>query len=182
MSDTPHYSAFLHCLYDEPCPRGQIGRGTHYSVLRGATWLDETGGKRSSASIQDLAVIWDEDHDERVIGVIERLYMSGLLFPVLFIGERKGSLTVVLSEIYACTVTPAERQAYEARVKDIAAAVDEDYWPTEFGVFDVRSQPGTTATGGDYQGMLIQGASEKTDIYLRNIYNLWKLGQKPYKA
>jgi hypothetical protein len=42
-------------------------------------------------------VIWDEDHDERVIGVVERMYFAGLLHPVLFVGERKGSLTVVLS-------------------------------------------------------------------------------------
>ena len=72
---------------------GDFGRGTHYSVLRVPIWQDEWLSPLPQGALLDFAVIWDEDHDERVMQVIEELYFSGLLGPVRFVGERKGSLT-----------------------------------------------------------------------------------------
>ena len=42
MAATPQYSTLFSCLYDEPDPVGQLGRGTHYSVMRSVEWLDVT--------------------------------------------------------------------------------------------------------------------------------------------
>src|SRR5260370_21913517 len=90
------YSAFFQTLHDEAKPVGKIGRGTHYSILRAQVWQDERLKPLKKGMLADFAVIWDEDHDERVIEVIEWLYFEGLLSPIRFIGERKGSLTVLL--------------------------------------------------------------------------------------
>jgi predicted nucleic acid-binding protein len=53
------YSPYFKTLYDQPEPIGRLGRGTHYSVLR---CLGLSG-------FHDFAIIWDEDHDKRVIAV-----------------------------------------------------------------------------------------------------------------
>ena len=75
------YSPFFQTLYDEQAPVGHLGRGTHYSVLRAAVFHDELGEilpenryKGPHAKFHDFAVIWDEDHDKRVIEVIEQIY------------------------------------------------------------------------------------------------------------
>ena len=90
MSDTPAYSTLFCCLYNESAPIGSIGRGCHYSVFRSVEWLDVTRSPLELPEMHDFAVIWDEDHDTRVINVIERIYLSGLLSPIQFVGERKG--------------------------------------------------------------------------------------------
>lgn len=90
------YSPFFQTLHDEIQPVGRLGRGTHYSVLRVPIWQDEWLNPMPQALFLDFAIIWDEDHDERVIEVVEALYLSGLLAPVRFIGERKGSLSVFI--------------------------------------------------------------------------------------
>lgn len=73
-----------------------IGRGTHYSVMRAPIWQDKWLNPMPNGVMLDFAVIWDEDHDERVLEVIERVYFAGLLAPVRFIGERKGTLSVLI--------------------------------------------------------------------------------------
>ena len=97
MAQTPVYSHLLSCIYDEPEPIGHIGRGAHYSVFRCAESRDVSWSPVSPAQVHDFAVIWDEDHDTRVIAVAEALYAEGVLAPVQFIGERKGNLTVILA-------------------------------------------------------------------------------------
>lgn len=64
-------SCFFHTLHDEPGRVGSLGRGTHYSVLRAVIWEPEP-------RFHDFAVIWDEDHDTRIIGVLEQLYVRRL--------------------------------------------------------------------------------------------------------
>src|SRR4051812_6684669 len=86
------YSPFFQTLHDETRPVGQLGRGTHYSILRVPIWQDEWLNLLAQGLLLDFAVIWDEDHDARVMEAVEALYFSGLLSPVRFIGERKGSL------------------------------------------------------------------------------------------
>lgn len=92
------YSPFLQTLHDQTHPIGKLGRGTHYSVLRAPIWQSALLKPLRQGAFLDFAVIWDEDHDDRVIGVIEDLYFNTLLSPVRFIGERKGTLWVLLDE------------------------------------------------------------------------------------
>src|SRR5688572_1906398 len=85
MTNPSVYSKLFACLYDEPAPVGNLGRGTHYSVMRSVEWLDVVRRPLPLPEIHDFAVIWDEDHDSRVIEAVERIYMAGLLSPIQFI-------------------------------------------------------------------------------------------------
>src|SRR5687767_11217749 len=91
------YSPFFQTLHDEPAPIGNIGRGTHYSILRALAFQDCFGKTVLPARYHDFAVIWDEDHDDRVIPIIEQVYRIGLLPRFVYFGERKGMLTALLT-------------------------------------------------------------------------------------
>jgi hypothetical protein len=91
------YSDFFKTLHDETNPTGHLGGGTHYSVLRAVVFHDPNGKLLPEGQFADFAVIWDEDHDTRVMEPIEEIYRRGLLSSFLMFGERKGSFTAVLS-------------------------------------------------------------------------------------
>jgi hypothetical protein len=155
-------------LYDEAQPVGAIGRGTHYSVARVAEWRDALLRTTETALIHDFAIIWDEDHDERVIQVLEKLYLKGLLAPVLYAGERKGSLSLILDP----SVTGADPRFlvdYEEQVADLAAP-DGDAWSVEITLM------------GDGRTRIIADSAERMDTYLRNIRVLWGLGLRESAA
>lgn len=107
-AQAPAYSHLFSCIYDEAEPIGRIGRGTHYSIFRAAEWHDVMRRPLPVAQVHDFAVVWDEDHDTRVIEVVEKLYMKSLLSPVQFIGERKGSLNVIVAAKFYFGVNDAE--------------------------------------------------------------------------
>ncbi len=178
MAATPQYSTLFSCLYDEPDPVGQLGRGTHYSVMRSVEWLDVTRRPLALPEIHDFAVIWDEDHDTRVIEAVEQIYMAGLLSPVQFIGERKGMLTVIVAaRFYFWSDSGIE--AYTRAINDISQSLD-DSWPAEVGSFD-RSPDSVqmgwlqTSTAG-----LISDTDHRVNTYLTNVDSLWRLGTKPF--
>jgi hypothetical protein len=91
------YSAFFQTLHDETGPTGYLGRGTHYSVLRAVVFHDPKGSPLPEGQFADFAVIWDEDHDVRVIKPIEEIYRRGLLSGFLMFGEQRGHFAAVLS-------------------------------------------------------------------------------------
>lgn len=177
----PAYSDFFTCLYDEPAPVGHLGRGAHYSVLRCAEWFDVERRPLPRAEVHDFAVIWDEDHDTRVIDVVERIYLEGLLSPVQFIGERKGTLTVIVAARFYWNAEERVLEDFKRRVSDIAASssVSGDSWTTEIGSFD-RSP--TYPPHQTYLAGLIQSTEHKIDTYVRNIDNLWSLGTRPLSS
>jgi len=146
------YSSFFHTLHDEAAPVGDIGRGTHYSVLRAVL-------SHGEPKFHDFAVIWDEDHDTRVIWVAEQLFVKGMLNAVLAIGERKGGITVLTSA--------APSAAYEAAVLAISESVPSDSFNGSAELF-----PGDGSA-------IIQDEVERSASYLLGIRALWKLGTKP---
>jgi Bacterial RNA polymerase, alpha chain C terminal domain len=94
------YSDFFKTLHDETSPAGYLGHGTHYSVLRAVVFRDPMGNPLSEGQFADFAVIWDEDHDTRVMEPIGEIYRRGLLSSFLMFGEHKGTFTaIVLDEI-----------------------------------------------------------------------------------
>jgi addiction module HigA family antidote len=128
---THAYSDLFACLYDQNSPIGSFGRGAHYSVFRSVQWRDADGDPMDSVRVHDFAVIWDEDHDRRIINVVTALQMSGLLWPVLFIGERKGAITLVIDPV-------ADLQRYQPHWEDsvrdvIANVIYDDDWRVEVG-------------------------------------------------
>jgi hypothetical protein len=163
------YSPFFQTLHDETRPVGHLGRGTHYSVLRVPIWQDEWLNPLAQGLLLDFAVIWDEDHDERVVEVVEALYFGGLLSPVRFIGERKGSLSVLIEDRTVQAWNETALRNYRETVGEIGQTL-EDPWPvTVDQIF-----------GHDHS--IIHAASADVATYLRNIQLLWQLGPKPHSA
>jgi hypothetical protein len=179
MAATPQYSTLFTCLYDEPEPIGHLGRGTHYSIMRTAEWLDVTRKPLAKPEVHDFAVIWDEDHDVRVIEAVERIYMAGLLSPVQFIGERKGSLTVIVAARFYFSGSGAEIKAYERALNDISQDL-EDSWPTTVGSFDRSPISAGLGWHQTFAEGLISAEEHRVNLYLTNIDSLWKLGTRPY--
>jgi hypothetical protein len=172
---TPFYSHFFSCLYNESQPAGNIGRGTHYSIFRCVEWLNVTRKPLNFPEIHDFAIIWDEDHDTRVIDAVEAIYMAGLLSPVQFIGERKGYLTIIIASIF----WGDDGKNYDDYIKKIEAICSDlkhgDSWNIEIGMFDKAEHWHQTETKG-----IIADSEYKVSLYLRNIDSLWNLGTKKY--
>lgn len=161
------YSPLFHTLHDEKEPVGMLGRGTHYSVLSAVQWADKHGISLRLPCIQKLAVVWDEDHDIRVIDVIERAYMRGLIAPVLYIGERKACLSVVIDQ-EAYSQLQVNLASYTKAWQEICSNVDEDVWSFELMTVD------------DPDLGIIMASTDKVATYLKNISNLWGLGINSY--
>lgn len=174
------YSPFFETLHDERAPVGSLGRGTHYSVVRTVlpVWscadpshVEEEilgGARRSALELFDLAIIWDEDHDERVWGVIDRLHVAGLLAPVRFIGERKGNITILLDPSF--DYGEAGSDVYEQLVERVVESDAGDSWALE-----IRQ-------GIDGDSGIINANSRSVEDYLRGIQACWKLGTTPWVA
>jgi hypothetical protein len=162
------YSPFFETLYDQPEPVGVLGRGTHYSVLRIPCWHHPDLTSRSTAFDQDFAVLWDEDHDERVIPVIEGLYRAGLLAPLRYIAERKGGLFVLLdSDAAVALQSRGQLTLYRDRLEG-AIKPERDYWELMgFGVVGAQLE------------RIVDDTDERVQCYLSAINMLWNLGHKP---
>ncbi len=175
MPAYPIYSTLFSTLYDEPEPIGYLGRGTHYSVLRSVEWLDVTRKPVTPPQIHDFAVVWDEDHDTRIIEAIEKIYMAGLLSPIQFIGERKGGLTIIVAARYYYHDSVETLKAYERAIEDIAQSMD-DPWSSEVGMFDRSPLEHQCEPEG-----IINAPRHNVMLYLKNIDSLWRLGTKDYR-
>ena len=176
--DTPKYSPHLHCIYDEPTPTGHIGRGTHYSVVQALSWRSEKGELRQQASVQNVAIIWDEDHDERIIPCVEALLMAGLLHAVSMIGERKGGVTVVFNSMSAARLSDDQKRAYREEVTRVIGEVVDaehgDSWAITFG--EMTDVPSLAKDGYEiFHQYLIQDDVHKVETYIRNINYLWDI-------
>lgn len=178
MSAAPVYSTLFHCLYDQAAPAGQLGRGAHYSVFRSVEHLDVEMKSSAFPLVHDFAVVWDEDHDTRVIEAIELIYMANLLAPVQFIGERKGVLTLILAA-RAVSYMSMKVVDYMAKVKLALGRLSHgDSWAVETGMFDRR--PGNPHQN-DPCG-IIADEPHKVEAYLLTIDALWGLGTRAWNG
>jgi len=159
------YDPFFQTLHDELHPVGNFGHGSHYSVLRVPIWHDKFMKKLDFGALLDFAIIWDEDHDARIIEPIRELYFSGLLAPVRYIGERKGALSVLLETEVVKAWDGATFERYRSKVGKIAQNLD-DPWAWEVDSVDSREHS------------IIYTADDDVAIYLKNIDVLWQLGIK----
>ena len=136
--------------------------GARSSILRATVFHDEMGAPLSEAMFADFGVIWDEDHDERMIEPIEAIYWAADLASFLFFGERKGSFCAVLSD----DVRTQERGALlDERVSAVTRALPDDPWPA------CVIREGTEGSSN------MSDDSDKV-VYLANLRMLWRLGTK----
>lgn len=110
------YCDFFQTLHDETRPTGYLGHGTHYSVLRAMVFHDPLGMPLSEAQYADFAVIWDEDHDLRVMEPIVEIYRRGLLPRFVIFGETRGSFTAILSSQSLPRLVPPFNPVYLRKV------------------------------------------------------------------
>lgn len=145
------YSHLFSTLHDERAPVGFLG--AYYSILRAVVWDD-----KPTPHYHDFAVIWDEDHDERVIWTIEQLYLRRMLPAVLAIGERKGNITALTAERPPRTF-----------VKDLEN-IAQDNPRDPFVAYVERFDEAT--------GYIVPTSPEKVRAYLKGIDALWGLGSR----
>lgn len=168
------YSPFFQTLYDQEAAVGTLGRGTHYSVLRATVFHDEQGKVISPniyhnaiSKFHDFAIIWDEDHDTRIVDIIEKIYQEGLLACFSFFGERKASFTALYT--FENSLTSENEQCIDITVKNICEeTIDKKYndvWNSQLGT--ISSSKG-----------IINADDNDVKLYLQNIQMLWKLGSK----
>ena len=159
------YSPFFQILHDGAHAADQSSGDTHYSVLRVPIWHDEWLNPLLQASLLDFAIIWDEDHDVRVVDAIEEIYFAGLLGPVRFMGERSGRLTVLLAPRTIEAWTPETLEGFAAAVSRISQALAEPWASTVDDMF-----------GREHS--IMEGEPEELDAYLDDIQLFWQLGRK----
>lgn len=169
MSNAQQYSSLFTTIYDQASSLTNSAYSTHYSILRAIEWFDVERKPLIEGQIHDFAVIWDSDHDTRVIKAIEKIYVAGLLSPVQFIGEHKGELTIILAAKHRFGYDDFD--SYVKKVSAIAANLDFDSWTTRFGMFD-RGGPEHQC---DFEE-IIADSHDNTFVYLRSIDLQWRLG------
>jgi len=160
------YSDFFQTLHDEVKPTGYLGRGTHYSILRAITWHGHDRKPLKNAHYLDFAVIWDEDHDVRVINAIELIYKRGWLSSAIIVGERKAGFTFLMPENLYESTSDSELQRFQSELDDLMQSLEDDPWN------------GYLATISTDTGHIINDKRENVHLYLKNIEMLWQLGVK----
>lgn len=173
---TRHYSHLFSCLYDQPEAVGSLGRGTHHSIFRSVQWREIDGALCPNGRIHDFAIIWDEDHDERVIRVAERLHLATLLWPVVFLGERKGTLTILIDYMGAAELLHPESNLLSKMESIASAATEADEWPVEIGLFQRMQVVGEENDTNPKR--IIADDHDRVVRYLQGIDALWKLGDR----
>jgi hypothetical protein len=159
------YSPFFQTLHDERSPAGHLGNGTHASILRAIVFSDPHQRPLSSGVEVDFAVIWDADHDTRVIKAVEAIYRAGFLSAILMIGERKGTLHAIVSENVQQDWEGDQHFKYlETKLHDVAQSMEGDPWSSSLRRF---ASPGRE---------IIDDDEEKVRLYLSNLKMLWRLG------
>lgn len=167
------YSSFFHCLYDQPeVPNACFGA---YSVFRAIDSRNVEQQLTSLPHVHDFAVIWDDDHDTRIIPVIEEILMAGLLPGIQFIGEHKGTLTIILA---ARTYWKIDIDSYAKRIEALTAAAG-DFWAVHIGMYDHGKGNLRIGHQCDFQ-QIIGCGDEEEHAFLYTIDAMWNLGTKEW--
>jgi len=170
----PTYSTFFTCLHDED--REVASCLPAYSVFRAIDSRDVTRKPTDRPRVHDFVVIWDDDHDTRIIAVIEEMLMAGLLPGVQFISEHKGTLSIILA---SPTFWTNDLEVFKAQVSKLTAAAG-DYWNVEVGMIDTT--PGNLKVLHQCDFLEILGSGDAETAFFFLISAAWKLGTKVYPS
>jgi len=161
------YSSLFTTVYDQPEPVGTMGLGTHYSVGRLFHEAERT--------VQTFAIIWDRDHDLRVIRVIDEAIALGKFAQTLFIGERRGKVTDLRAlDIEDPVWNPG---AWHTGPRLI---VEGDVWSLSVGCLLNPNAAGTFTrlepTGPECPMLGVEADPVRAMAYLNGIHALWNIG------
>lgn len=169
------YSSLFQCLYDQQQPI--VPHYYPYSVFRAIDSRDVTQVPTLEPRVHDFAVLWDEDHDTRVISVLEEMLMAGVLPGVQFISEHKGELTIILA---APTYFAIDLDAFKTKVHALTATTG-DWWVLRIGIFDRSPHSLRTRHQCDFEE-IVGLSDEATHAYLYSINDMWNLGTKEWRG
>ena len=169
------YSTFFTCLHDED--RQVASCLPAYSVFRAIDSRDVTRKPTDRPRVHDFVVIWDDDHDTRIIAVIEEMLMAGLLPGVQFISEHKGTLSIILASPTYWVNDDLEE--FKAQVSKLSAAAG-DFWIVEVGMIDATE--GNMKNLHQCEFLEILGSSDADIAFFFLITKAWKLGTKVYPS
>jgi hypothetical protein len=177
MADSmPQYSTLFQCCYDES--RAGPNLNYHYSIFRAVDSRDIEQKPSALPYVHDFAVIWDDDHDTRIIHVLEEMLMAGMLPGVQFIGEHKGELTVILA---ARTYWQIDVAAYKARLHKLTGSSAGDFWIVQLGMYDHSRGNLRSAHQCEFKNILAMDEEEE-HANLFAIDSRWQLGTKRWIA
>jgi hypothetical protein len=149
--------------------------------MRAPIWHDKWLNPLRKGAMLDFAIIWDEDHDDRLLPVIEEIYFAGLLAPVRFIGERKGTLSVLIDVETVQTWKPAALRTYREAISGISNG-QNDPWVAYVGSLNQGSSPANRdRLLASRDPSIIHEDSTKVATYLQYIDMLWNIGIKPHE-
>jgi hypothetical protein len=158
------YSPFFQTLHDERFSTGHLGNGTHVSILRAIVFSDRNLRPLRKGADADFAIIWDADHDTRIIKAVEAIYRGGFLSSILMIGERKGTLHAVVPEALRTHFSGETMKYIGKELEAIAQAMENDAWSSSLCPF------------GSPNNKIIDDDNDKVSLYLANLKMLWRLG------
>lgn len=173
LSVPPSYSSIFHTIYDERNPL--FPSGYHYSVLRSFEYRDVCNLPVSKPLVHDFAIIWDEDHDTRVIKAVERIYLAGLLSPIQFIGEHKGTLTIILAAKSMWAIGDIDN--YKSALSSAAFKQGDDHWVIEIGWFD-RNDSNFDTMHQTNLNQITGVSSRREHTHILWIDDRWDIGTK----
>lgn len=174
-SPLPVYSSIFTCIYDEI--NLLLPTYFHYSVFRSYEYRNVCNIPVDKPLVHDFAVIWDDDHDERVIKAVENIYLAGLLSPIQFIGEHKGQMTIIIAA--RAWFGMEEPEQYVQKLRDSAFKLGDDIWVIRVGYFDRSDRDFNNKHQTDLAQIVgVEQSIEHTHIF--NIDDKWKLGTKEF--
>jgi hypothetical protein len=115
----------------------------------------------TTGAFVDFAVIWDKDHDTRVIKAVENIYRAGFLGSILMIGERQGMLNAIVSEHVQ---DPKLLSSLEDKLRAVAKKMEGDPWSSSLCRLE----------GPNHE--IIDDLDHRVSLYLTNLKMLWRLG------
>ncbi len=82
------YSPLFDTLHDSEEQSDSASSVSQFSILRCVVWTDPTLKQQACAKFHTFAIAWDEDHDERIIDVAEKLYLADVIPAVSVLYEH----------------------------------------------------------------------------------------------
>lgn len=121
---------------------------------------------RQSLELFDFALLWDEDHNERIWPIVERIWTAGLLAPIRYMGERKASVVVILDE-----KMDFGDGGIDAHTQPLERCIEADEGDSWHVMTEVGLRPDTA---------MINSKPELVLDYLKSIAAPWRLGSRPF--